>query len=76
MTQILTWSIPHLQAGCWYIECGKTICLVEEEEVKHACDKADSRGAEQGSDHVDLPKDMNEVDLTLLLENEKNRILN
>jgi hypothetical protein len=44
--------------------------------VKHACDKANSRGAEQGSDHVYLPEDVNEVDLTLLPKKERNRILN
>jgi hypothetical protein len=76
MTQTCTWSIPHIQAGCWYIEYRKTICPVEEEEVKHACDKVDSRGAEQGSDHVDLPEDVNEVDLALLPEKKRNRILN
>jgi hypothetical protein len=76
MTQTCTWSIPHIQAGCWYIEYRKTICPVEEEEVKHACDKVDSRGAEQGSDHVDLRVDVNEVDLALLLEKERNKIIN
>jgi hypothetical protein len=76
MTQTRTWSVPHLQVGCWYIECGRTICPVEEEEVKNACDKADSKGVEQGSDHVNLLEEVNEVDLALLPEKERNRILN
>jgi hypothetical protein len=44
MTQMCTWSTPHLKECCWYIECGKTICPVEEENVKANCDKADPRG--------------------------------
>jgi hypothetical protein len=62
--------------GCWYIECRKTICPVEEEEVKIAYDKADSRSAELGSDHVNVPEEVTEVDLALLPEKEKNKILN
>ena len=46
MTQMYTWSVPYLQAGCWYIECGNTIFLVEEEEVKNTYDKVDSRDIE------------------------------
>jgi hypothetical protein len=76
MTQTRTWSVPHFKAGCWYIECGKIICPIEEEEVKISCDKADSRGAELGSDHVEVPEEKIEVDLSLLPEKEKNRILN
>jgi hypothetical protein len=76
MTQTRAWSVPHLQAGCWYIECGKTICPVEEEEVKAACDKADSRDAALGPDHVDVPKELTDADLVLLPEKERNKILN
>jgi hypothetical protein len=61
--------------GCWYIECGKTICPVEEEEVKIACDKADSRGAVLVSNQVEVPEDENKVDLSLLPEKEKNKII-
>jgi hypothetical protein len=75
MSQTHTWSIPHLKAGCWYIECGKTICPVEEEEVKITCDKADSRGAVLVSDQVEVPEEENEVDLSLLPEKERNKIL-
>ena len=42
MSQMHTWSVPHLKVDCWYIEYGKTICPVEGEEVKIAYDKADS----------------------------------
>jgi hypothetical protein len=44
MTQTRTWSTPHLKECCWYIECGKAICPVEEEDVKATCDKADPKG--------------------------------
>jgi hypothetical protein len=76
MTQTCTWSVSHLKAGYWYIECKKTICLVEKEDVKIACDKANSRGAEVGSIHVEVPKEENEVDISLLPEKERNKILN
>jgi hypothetical protein len=76
MTQTHAWSVPHLQAGCWYIECGKTICPIEEEEVKAACDKADSRGAELGPNHVDVLEELTDADLALFLEKERNKILN
>jgi hypothetical protein len=52
MTQMRTSSVLYFKADCWYIECGKTICLVEEEDVKAACDKADPRGVKLGSDNV------------------------
>jgi hypothetical protein len=54
----------------------KTIFPVEEEEVKAACDKADSKGAEVRSQLVEVQEEENEVDLSLLPEKEKNRILN
>jgi hypothetical protein len=44
--------------------------------MKIACDKANSRGAELGSDHVDMSEEVAEVDLALLPEKERNKILN
>jgi vacuolar-type H+-ATPase subunit H len=76
MTQTRTWSVPHLKAGCWYIEYGKTIFLVEVEEVKISCNKVNSTGAELGSDHIKVLEEENEVDLSLLPEKERNKILN
>jgi hypothetical protein len=70
MSQTCTWYIPHLKAGCWYIECGKTICPVEELEVKIAYDKADSRGVVLVSDQVEVLEEENKVDLSLLNEKE------
>jgi hypothetical protein len=75
MSQTRTWYVPHLKADCWYIECGKTICPVEEEEVKISCDKADSRGAVLMSDQVEVPEEENDVDLSLLPKKEKNKII-
>lgn len=75
MTQTRIWSVPHLKAGCWYNECRKTICLVEKEDVKIVCDKANSRSTEMKSDHVEVLEEVNEVDLSLLLNKERNKIL-
>jgi hypothetical protein len=44
MTQTRTWSVPHLKEGCWYIECRKKICPIEEEDLKAAYDKVDPKG--------------------------------
>jgi hypothetical protein len=43
------WSIAHLRACCWYIDCGKAFCPVEEEDAKKACDQANSQGAALGA---------------------------
>lgn len=51
--QTRAWSISHLKAGCWYIECMKTICPIEEEDVKAACDKADSKDPAPGTNEGD-----------------------
>jgi hypothetical protein len=58
------------------IECGNTICLVEDEDVKIACDRADSKGAEVGSTHVEVLEEENVVDISLLPKKERNKILN
>jgi hypothetical protein len=74
MTQVHAWSVSHFKAGCWYIECGKTICPVKEEDVNAACDKADSKGVEVKSQLVEVQEEENEVDLSLLPEKERNKI--
>jgi hypothetical protein len=66
------WSIAHLRACCWYIECGKSFCPVEEEDAKKACDEADDIVPHQG----EVQEDEVEVDISLLPEKEKIKILN
>jgi hypothetical protein len=70
-------SVPHLKAGYWYIDCGKTFCLKDEEDVKKSCAQAEPRGAESGStngnDHAGH-EDEAEEDLSLLREKGKNKI--
>lgn len=65
------WSISHLRACCWYIDCGKTFCPVEEEDAKKACDQADSKTPVQDV----VQEDEVEVDIESLPEKEKNKIL-
>jgi hypothetical protein len=72
---IRTWSVPHLKAGCWYIDCGKIHCPVEEEDVKKACENADSKGAAVASDHGEEQEEEMEVDINLLPKKEKNKTL-
>jgi hypothetical protein len=62
------WSIAHLKACCWYIECGKAFCPVEEEDAKKACDQADSQGAALGPNQGEVQEDEVEVDINLLPE--------
>jgi hypothetical protein len=76
MSQTRIWLVSHLKAGCWYIECGKTIYPVEEEVVKIAYDRANSQVGEVGSTHVEVPEEENEVDILLLPLKERNKILN
>jgi hypothetical protein len=70
------WSIAHLRACCWYIDCGKAFCPVEEEDAKKACDEADSPGAALGANQGEVQEDEVEVDINLLPEKEKNKVLN
>ena len=75
MAHTRVWSISHLKAGCWYIECLKTYCPAEEEVVKDACDRDDSRVGQVGSNRAEVEEEENEVDLSVLPEKERNRIL-
>jgi hypothetical protein len=75
MGQIRIWSVPHLKAGCWYIDCGKIYCPIQEEDVRKACEMADSKGAPTVIDNAQEHEDEVEVDISLLLEKEKNKII-
>jgi hypothetical protein len=70
------WSIAHLKACCWYIDCGKAFCPVEEEDAKKACDQADSLGTASGANQGEVQEDEVEVEINLLPEKEKNKVLN
>jgi hypothetical protein len=76
MYLVRLWSIAHLKACCWYIECGKAFCPVEEEDAKKACDQADSQGAALGPNQGEVQEDEVEVDINLLPEKDKNKVLN
>jgi hypothetical protein len=76
MFHIRYWSIAHLKAGCWYIDCGKVFCPVEEEDAKKTCVQVDSKGATLGPNQGEVQEDEVEVDINLLPEKEKNKILN
>jgi hypothetical protein len=76
MTHTHIWSTAHLKVGCWYINCGKIFCPVEEEDAKKACIQADSKGATLGPNQGDEQEDVVEVDISQLLEKERNKILN
>jgi hypothetical protein len=70
------WSIAHLRACCWYIDCGKAFCPVEEEDAKKACDEADSQGAALGANQGEVQEEEVEVDIDKLPEKEKIKVLN
>jgi hypothetical protein len=67
MAQMRIWLVPHLKAGCWYIDCGKIYCPVEEEDVRKACEKADLKGATTSTDNAKKQEKEVEVDLNLSL---------
>jgi hypothetical protein len=66
----------HISGHCWYIDCGKAFCPVEEEDAKKACDEADSPGTALGANQGEVQEDEVEVDINLLPEKEKNKVLN
>jgi hypothetical protein len=76
MFLIRYWSIAHLKACCWYIDCGKLFCPVEEEDAKKACVQADSKGVAVEPNQAEVQEDEVEVDINLLPEKERNKILN
>jgi hypothetical protein len=49
---------------------------IEDKDVKLACDKAYSKDNELGSDHVEVLEEENKVDLSLLPNKERKKILN
>jgi hypothetical protein len=79
MGQTRIWSLPHLKAGCWYIDCGKIYCPIQEEDVKKTCETTDSKGASKdastGPNNAQEHEDEVEVDINLLPEKEKNKII-
>jgi hypothetical protein len=76
MFHIRYWSIAHLNACCWYIDCRKVLCPVEEENAKKACVQADSKGDALAPNQGEVQEDEVEVDINLHPEKERNKILN
>jgi hypothetical protein len=72
-----SWSVLHLKAGCWYLDCGKTFCPKEEEDVEKTLAQDEPRhaksGSNNGNDH-DGQEDGEEEDLSVLSEKDKNKI--
>ena len=75
MTHICTWSNAHLKVGCWYIDCGKIFCPVEEEDAKKACTEADSKDAPSGPNQAEVQEVEEEVDINDLPARKRNKIL-
>jgi hypothetical protein len=73
--QIHIWSLPHLKAGCWYIDCGKIYCPIQQEDVRKTCEMADLKGAPTVFDNAQEHEDEVEVDISLLPEKKKNKII-
>jgi hypothetical protein len=76
MTHTHNWSNVHLKASCWYIDCGKIFCLVEEEDARKACVEADSKGTPSGPNQGEEQEVEVEVDINQLLLRQRNKILN
>jgi hypothetical protein len=75
MAHTCIWSNAHLEAGCWYTDCGKVFCQLEEEDVEKACVQANSKGATLGPNQGEEQEDEVEVDISQLPEKERNKIL-
>ena len=76
MTHTRNWSNAHLKAGCWYIDYGKIFYLVEEEDARKACIKANSKGTPSGPNQSEEQEVEVEVDINKLFLRDKNKILN
>jgi hypothetical protein len=76
MIHTRNWSDAHLKAGCWFIDCGKIFCPVEEEDARKACVEVDSKGAPLGPNQGEEQGVEVEVDINQLPLREKNKILN
>jgi hypothetical protein len=73
--QLRMWTLPHLKAGSWYIDCGKGFCPEKEEELKNKLDAADiasgsAVGALQGG-----TSDADDLDLSQMNEKEKKKAI-
>jgi hypothetical protein len=73
--QLRMWTLPHLKAGSWYIDCGKGFCPEEEKELKNKLDAADitsgsAVGALQGE-----TGDADDLDLSQMNEKEKKKAI-
>ncbi len=58
--QIRLWSILHLNAGCWYIDCATSFCPVDEESIKISLDMQEVSGVAGASSAN--PKDLSDED--------------
>jgi hypothetical protein len=69
------WTLPHLKAGSWYLDCAKGFCPEEEEELKNKLNVADialgsSVGAlQEGTGNAD------ELDLSQMNEKEEKKTI-
>ena len=61
------------QGGCWYIDCEKVFCPIEEEDAKKSYIQANSKAVELGPNQGEEQEDEVEVDIR---EKERNKILN
>lgn len=48
-SQVRTWSILHLNAGCWYLDCASSFCPTDEESIKMSLEKQEVSGMPTGS---------------------------
>jgi hypothetical protein len=74
---LCSWLALHLKGDCWYLDCGKTFCPEDEEDVKKSCTQAKTKGAEfrsiNGNDHNGQENE-GEEDLSVLLQKDRNKI--
>jgi hypothetical protein len=76
--QIQSWSILHLNDGCWYLDCAKNFCPSEEEAIKASHDRSEVSGVVGATTQstVDLSdEDMDTAGGSGLTEKEQMKIL-
>jgi hypothetical protein len=73
--QLRMWTLPHLKAGSWYLDCGRGFCPEEEEELKKKLDAADIASGSTVGVLLEGTGNVDELDLLQMNEKDKKKVI-